>query len=274
MVTIMKANELLAHFKKVGTWVMWNGRENDKFLFGDPETVVKGIAVAWMPSMPNLLQAKDKGCNVFITHEPLYVGTPNKFGVYTADGVLLEENDGWVAKAQWLEKEKMVVLRCHDTWDDFPTIGIHGAWAKWLGFTGKPLVQVKFYEVHEIGMGTFGSLCEHVRKQVWSLGQDAVLAIGDAAKPVSKVAIGTGAITNYRFMHSLGADVLVLTDDGTRLWESAQWAEDTDVPIIVVNHATAEEPGIRELAKYLQVTFPKVPVHMVERGCLYRAITK
>ncbi len=270
----MKATKLLDHFRRVGTWVMWNGRENDQFLYGDPDTEVKGIAVSWMPSMPNLLQAKDMGCNVFITHEPLYVGKANQYGVYTANGILLEENDGWVSKAQWLEKEKMVVLRCHDTWDDFPVIGIHGAWAKWLGFTGKPLVQVKFYEVHEIGMGTFGSLCEHVRKQVWSLGQDAVLAIGNESKPVSKVAIGTGAITNYRFMHSLGADVLILTDDGTRLWESAQWAEDTDVPIIVVNHATAEEPGIRELAKYIKSIFPKEPVHMIERGCLYRAITQ
>jgi len=31
---------------------------------------------------------------------------------------------------------------------------------------------------------------------------------------------------------------------------------------------------MRELGKYLQSTFPKVPVHVVERGCLYRVITK
>nr|MDO8086269.1 Nif3-like dinuclear metal center hexameric protein [Candidatus Sigynarchaeum springense] len=270
----MKASELLDHFHKVGTWVTWNGRENDKFLFGDPETTVKGIAVAWMATMPNLLKAKSKGCNVFITHEPLYVGVANQFGIYSAEGILLEEDDAWVAKAQWLEKEKIVVLRCHDTWDDFPDIGIHGAWAKWLGFTGKPLKQIKFYEVHGISFGTFDALCKHVQKQVRTLGQDVVLVIGDPAKKVSKVAIGTGAITNYRLMHGLGADVLVLTDDGTRLWESAQWAEDTGVPVIVVNHATAEEPGMRELGKYLQSTFPKVPVHVVERGCLYRVITK
>ncbi|NMC04137.1 MAG: hypothetical protein GYA24_02940 [Candidatus Lokiarchaeota archaeon] len=270
----MKAIEILDHFKKVGTWVIWNGRENDRILFGDPDAEVRGIAVAWMPSMPNLLQAKDKGCNVFITHEPLYMGVANQFGVYSADGILLEENDPWIYKARWLEREKMVVIRCHDTWDDFPGIGIHGAWAKWLGFTGKPAVQIKFYEVHEIGAGTFGALCEHVRKQAWSLGQDVVLAIGDESKPVSKVAIGTGAITNYRIMYNLGADVIILTDDGTRLWESAQWAEDADVPIIVVNHATAEEPGMRTLARYLQDTFPRVPVHEIERGCLYRAITR
>ncbi len=270
----MKASELLDHFQRVGKWVAWNGRESDKFLYGDPETEVKGIAVSWMPSMPNLLRAKDKGCNVFITHEPLYAGTKNQFGVYSANGVLLEEDDPWVSKGRWLEKERMVVLRCHDTWDDYPGIGIHGAWAKWLGFTGKPLVQVKFYEVHEIGFGAFDALCKHVRKQVQSLGQDVVLAIGDPAKHVSKIAIGTGAITDYRLMRGLGADVLVLTDDGTRLWESAQWAEDTGVPVIVVNHATAEEPGIRELAKYVNSIFPKVPVHMVERGCLYRAIEK
>ena len=84
--------------------------------------------------------------------------------------------------------------------------------------------------------------------------------------------MGTGAITNFRAMFSLEADVLVLTDDGTRLWEFAVWSEDTGVPLILVNHATAEEPGMRNLAAYIEETF-RVPVHFIQQGCLYGSVT-
>ena len=67
----------------------------------------------------------------------------------------------------------------------------------------------------------------------------------------------------------MGADCLLLTDDGTRLWESGQWAEDTGIGLIVVNHATSEEPGVRALAQYLQEQFSDIPVSMIERGNLY-----
>jgi hypothetical protein len=94
--------------------------------------------------------------------------------------------------------------------------------------------------------------------------------VGNPNRRVSKIALGTGAITNYRTMVQMEADVLVLTDDGTRLWESGQWAEDSDIPIIVVNHATAEEPGMRTLAAFIQKQYPKMKVKAIERGCLYR----
>jgi len=45
--------------------------------------------------------------------------------------------------------------------------------------------------------------------------------IGDPDTIVTRITVGTGAITGFRQMFSLKADVLLLTDDGTRLWESA-----------------------------------------------------
>ena len=96
--------------------------------------------------------------------------------------------------------------------------------------------------------------------------------VGDADGEVTRIAVGTGAITNFRLMFSLEADVLLLTDDGTRLWESAVWSVDVGVPLILVNHATAEEPGMRNLAVYVREQF-SVPVHQIPQGCLYRSAT-
>jgi hypothetical protein len=84
--------------------------------------------------------------------------------------------------------------------------------------------------------------------------------------------LGTGAITGYREMFNLGADVLLLTDDGTRLWESGQWSQDTGIPLLLVNHSTAEEPGMRTLAQYIQQRFPEVPVEQIPVGCLYTTV--
>jgi putative NIF3 family GTP cyclohydrolase 1 type 2 len=163
-------------------------------------------------------------------------------------------------------------MRCHDVWDDFPKIGIHGAWASWLGFNNDPVHQEKFYEVHQIGPICFGDFSRQILEKVKKIKQEAIHIIGDEAKMVNRVAIGTGAITDYKWMYRMGADVIILTDDGTRLWESGQWSEESGIPIIVVNHATAEEPGMRSLAKYLQDQFPNVPIHAIERGCLYKSI--
>jgi putative NIF3 family GTP cyclohydrolase 1 type 2 len=275
----MKVREIHQFLKEKGTWVNWP-LSCDRILWGDPETEVTGIAVAWMSTLKNLRVAAEAGCNLFICHEPLYAAKANKFDIYIGGsvhdavdemrGVPVDDDDVWVKKAQWLDQHQMVVMRCHDVWDDFPEIGIHGAWAKWLGFANKPIAQRKFYEVHDLGDISFGELAEQVRKKVLPLGQPVVLKVGDPATRVHRVAVGTGAITDYRIMHyELGADALILTDDGTRLWESAQWAEDSGIPLLIVNHATAEEPGMQTLANYLKEQYPSLVITQIARGCLY-----
>ncbi len=283
----MKVKEIYQHLKKKGTWVNWK-TTCDQILVGKEDMEIMGVAVAWMPTFRNLEKAAEYQCNLFITHEPLFGGLANSFGVYRGgsvghfgllqnsdkfEGIMLEEDDIWIKKVEYVVQHKMTVVRCHDVWDDFPEVGIHGAWAKWLGFHNPPLKKIKFYEVHDVSNRTLGDVAKQVLDHVKSLGQECVHVIGDQTKRVSRIALGTGAITNYRMMyHELDADVLLITDDGTRLWESAQWAEDTGVPLIIVNHATAEEPGVRALANYLQEQFPTVPVKAIERGCLYRTI--
>jgi putative NIF3 family GTP cyclohydrolase 1 type 2 len=73
-------------------------------------------------------------------------------------------------------------------------------------------------------------------------------------------------------MFGMGADVIVVTDDGTRLWETGQWSIDSGIPLIIVNHATSEEPGMRTLAKYIQEKFPTTPVTQIPAGCIYKSI--
>jgi len=279
----MKAKDLHEHMKRIGSWVNWE-HTVDQFLAGNPDSEVKGIAVSWMPTFPNLKRALDAGCNLFVTHEPLYAVSINDQGKVIGGTPFIDphmnrirerifdKDHVWVKKQRWLEETGMIVYRCHDFWDDFPEIGIHGAWADWIGLSGEPVETRRFYEVHEFDEMTVEDLAKKILKCVRPLGQEAVHIVGDLKKRVSRIAIGTGAITDYREMHNMHADVILLTDDGTRLWESGQWAIDSDTPLIIVNHSTSEEPGMITLSRYIQKAFPDVPVIHIPVGCIYKTI--
>ena len=70
---------------------------------------------------------------------------------------------------EWLEQNDLTVLRCHDFWDNYPEIGVHGAWAKWLGFTKSPLKIIPYYELHEIPETTLENLCRDILAKIKSL---------------------------------------------------------------------------------------------------------
>ncbi len=99
--------------------------------------------------------------------------------------------------------------------------------------------------------------------------------VGHPETPVSRVAIGTGAITQlFVYVREFGVssehpvDLAICTDDGFTYWQHGAYALDVGLPVIIVNHATSEEPGMMQLAEHLKKRFPEVPVHFIPRGCL------
>ena len=280
----MKAEEILENFKTIGTWVNWD-KTVDQILFGDPEINVEGIAVSWMPSFSNLEKAVEEDCNVFITHEALFAAkidnngniidcpiTKDRHARWIAGKRKLRKDDIWIKKREWLEDKNVTVIRCHDFWDSYPEIGVRSAWAKWLGFTQPPIKFDNYYELHDLGEKTLEELCRDILEKIKPLGQDSLQVIGDLKKKIRKITIGTGAASEYRGMYYFGGEVILLTDDGTMLWESGQWSKDTGIPLIIVNHSLSEEPGMQTLAEYFKTTFPDVHVVQIPVGCIYKSI--
>ena len=257
----MKAVDLHERFREIGAWVDYE-KTCDGFLHGDPEIEIAAVAVCWSSMLHQLRQARELGCNLFICHEPLYT--------------YFEQNElshpGEQAKADFLRSGGLTVYRCHDLWDVMPEIGIVDSWSEFLGFTDEPAATAKYYNAHDLPAGTtVRALASQVLAKVKELGQESVHVVGEAGAVVTRVAVGTGAITSFRHMAALGADVLVLTDDGTRLWESAVWSSDVGVPLILVNHATAEEPGMRNMATFLAERYG-LEAHLITQGCLYSTL--
>lgn len=266
----MNAHDLLAHLRRLnGGWVNLNNTV-DTFKAGDPGAEVRGIAVGWMSYTWALRRALELNCNVFVTHEPTYYDhLDNNAKMFALPGV----GD----KRHFVEQSRLVMLRCHDLWDQYPGIGIPDSWGEWLGL-GQPVGGSGYYRVYDVSGLTAGhtalDVARLVAARVALLGQNAVELAGPADKPVTRVCIGTGAIT--KFMHMLteeGVDIAICTDDGFTYWRDAAYATDMNIPVIVVNHAVSEEAGLMNLAQHLQAQFPSVPVHHIPQRCMYQLVS-
>ena len=260
---VLRAAEVHAHFRSIGTWVDWQ-HTPDGFKVGDENAEVHGIAVGWQSLQSALEEAQARGCNLFITHEPTFYS-------HMDDDEALKATAPAQRKRAFLERTGMVVYRCHDVWDVYPGVGIVDAWSAYLEL-GQPVARARFYNLHQVPPTTAWELTRRIAERVASLGERVVQFIGEKGQIVHRLAVGTGAITNVRRMVELGADVVLATDDGVTLWRDGAWMADLRVPMIIVNHMTAEIPGLRGLADYLRVRFPQVPVEFVGPTCSYEVL--
>jgi len=256
------ARQIHEHLRAIGPWVDWDGSTCDGFKYGDPDREVTGIAVGWQSLQSALEEAHRKGCNLFVTHEPTFYS-------HMDDDEVLKTSPPAEKKRRFLDRTGMIVYRCHDLWDVYPRQGILDAWADFLGLS-EPAVKSRYCSIHPVPTTTAWELALRIACRVKPLGQQSVQFIGTKWRMVSRLAIGTGAITPVREMIEMGADVVLATDDGTSMWRDGSYAADLGVPIILVNHTTAEIPGVRQLAAYLAEQFAPMPVEFVGPTCGYQ----
>ncbi|MCK5733134.1 MAG: Nif3-like dinuclear metal center hexameric protein [Candidatus Latescibacteria bacterium] len=259
----MRAREVMAHFQEIGKWVDWD-RTCDRFLHGDSESEVRGIATAWIPTNEAIRRASEQGCTLFITHEPAFY--PGYEGAVSADRLVR-------TKKALLDQLGITLMRCHDTWDRMPEFGIPDAWASFLGFETEERPVESFYKICLLDKISVEQAARLVLEKVRTLGQDTVLVFGNRTRQVTRMAVGTGAITHLPSMYELNADVILATDDGMNFWTSGLWAADLDVPLLIVNHATAEKPGMQAMARYLKTVFPDMPVAYLDVSYPYRSVS-
>lgn len=260
----MITNDFREHCRSVAAWVDWSNTV-DQFMHGSPDTEVRGIAVTWLATNARLREAAGLGLNFVISHEgafyPYYVGTPSGDRHHAEKHALMDELG-------------ITLMRCHDTWDRMPDVGIPDAWADFLGFPTEPRPVESFYRVCLTGGQTVAETAQVVLDRVRTLGQQFVGIVGDRDAVTHRMVVGTGAITRLGEMHRLNADLLLVTDDGISTTAGGLWSLDLGVPLLIVNHAAAELPGMQALAGYIRRQFPGVPVQYLPGEFPYPIITE
>ena len=257
----MTARDLHLYLRSNCPWVSPE-HTVDTFKAGDPETVVRGIAVSWMSRSATLRAAHEQGLNVFVTHEPT-------FWHHTEQSVPGTEVDR-AQKEAWLKGTGMVVIRCHDMLDQMPGFGIQDSWAKWLGFEGHPFEQMDAYRrVYRIEPRSLTALAQEVAAKCAPIGQHWVEYVGEPDRQIERVGIGTGAIvggvTVLAQYRDRGADAVLLTE--TTRWQDLAWAEDVGLAILLIDHAVSEAPSLRALAQHLVERYPDLPVRYLPAEC-------
>lgn len=262
----MQAKELQRYLRSLNGGWMDLDNTVDTFKAGSPDTEIKGVAVGWMSTSEALQKAVNLGCNVFITHEPTYYNHRD-----AADSPVFEL-EGARLKREWIKQSGLIIIRCHDLWDQVPDVGIPDSWGALLKL-GEVIDGNGYYRVYDVRGQTAGSIAQRVAVATTGFGQQAVQLIGHRDRKVTRAVIGTGAITPlFTYIVDYDADLAICTDDGFTYWQHGAYALDNDIPVILVNHATSEEIGMINLAQHLASQFPELPVHHIPQGCMYSLI--
>ena len=159
----MTANDVREHLKSLdGGWVDWDNTV-DTFKIGDPGAELTGIAVGWMSYTESLRRAHDLGCNLFVCHEPTF------YNHHDTDENVFQQA-GIRAKRSWIEESGMVVLRCHDLWDQVVDIGIPDSWGQFLGL-GDAIDGSGYFRAYDVTGETALSMARKVAGETRRLGQ-------------------------------------------------------------------------------------------------------
>ena len=251
----------------------------DKVIVGDPETKITKIGTAWMPYWKTLKEARAKGVNTMVVHEPTFYThrdlDETKWDHLGAPSPAKEMYQEQVAaKKQWIEENGMVVIRCHDVLDKIGEYGIPFAFGRALGFRDSDLITSRtYYNVYGIESKPAIEVARHVASKLASVGQPGLAFYGDENYPVKSVGLGTGCICDPMQYMDLEMDLAIAIDDSVSTWKQTTFAEDTGRPLLVVNHGSTEEFGMKELSLQLNKSLNSVETIHFKQGCSYKWIT-
>jgi putative NIF3 family GTP cyclohydrolase 1 type 2 len=254
-------------------------RTVDRFIIGNPDTPVSKIGTCWMSDWKTCRKAVDAGVNVLITHEPTFYthwDLDEKAGDYFSSPeytkqLYLQQVE---KKKKWINENGLVIIRNHDTMDALKDKGIPFALGNFLGFSNEDIITSRtYYNVYKVNSQTAAGFAKKVAGRLSEIGQPGVAFYGDPDRIVHSAGVGTGCICDPMEFADLKPDIFISIDDVVRTWTQTAFASDTGNPLIVINHGTSEEMGMRSLNQIIKQKFPDIEVIHFNQGCTYKWIT-
>lgn len=251
----------------------------DRIVIGNPDTKIKKVGTVWMPYFKTLKEAVSQGINVMVVHEPTFYrhwDLDNKTQDFFTDPSPSKDQylEALETKKRWIESNRLVIIRSHDVPDLIKDFGIPFAFGQKLGFKNEDILRSKdYYNVYRIKENTAANITKIIAAKLRDYNQPGVAFYGDPNRLVSTVGIGTGCICYPQNYAELNPDLCIAVDDIIRTWIQTTYAEDTGNPLVVINHGTSEELGIRLFNEYLRKNIPSIEFIHFNQGCTYNWIT-
>jgi putative NIF3 family GTP cyclohydrolase 1 type 2 len=251
----------------------------DKIIIGDPDIAIRKIGTAWMPYWATLKEAHAQGVNAMVVHEPTFYThrdlEETQWDWHAAPARGKEMYSKQVeAKKHWILENGIAVIRCHDVLDKIKGYGIPFAFGRGLGFQDSDILRSRMhYNVYRTEEQPAGVLAKQMAVRLKEVGQPGIAFYGDPDYPVRSVGVGTGCICDPMNYMDLEMDLAIAIDDSVSTWIQTTYAEDTGRPLVVVNHGTSEEFGMRELSARLNESLKFQRVIHFQQGCSYQWVT-
>ncbi|NLH75559.1 MAG: hypothetical protein GX465_00790 [Acidobacteria bacterium] len=251
----------------------------DRIVIGDPGAAVAGIGTCWLPYRETCERAVRDGVSLLVVHEPTFYThwdldekSPDLFGASPAGRRAYLEAVG--KKKDWLLANELAVIRCHDVLDKVAGWGIPFAFGEALGFGAADIVRSRpYYNVYKVEPRPAAEVARAIAAKLAAFRQPGVAFYGDRDRIVGTVGVGTGCYSDPIEFMDLRPDLFIALDDIVRTWTQTVYARDTGHPLVVVNHGTSEEAGMRALAERLRAAFPGRKVVHYPQGCGYDWVT-
>ncbi len=248
---------------KANLGVPWNENQNvDTFKSGDPDSKVTGIATTFLATLDVLKQAKAKGLNLIITHEP-----PFYSGDYYGFADEIKEDGLLAAKHAYIKEHGLVVWRFHNHIHKRRPDGIIFGMIEKIGWHKyQRRGEERLFDMPET---TVGEIAAHLKK---TFQTGSIRVVGKPDLKVTKVAFTPGfpgSLGHIRLMQR--DDVEVLVGGETKEWESVVYAQDAvsmgmKKAFILIGHANSEEAGMSHVADWLRGFIKELPVEYVPGG--------
>lgn len=270
------ARDVAAHLRSI---VAVDEPSVDRIIVGDPATEVSAIGTCWLPYRETCERAVGDGVNLLVVHEPTFYThwdldekSPDLFGASAAGRrAYLEAVE---KKKAWLLERRLVVIRCHDVLDKVAGWGIPFAFGEALGFRAADIVRSRpYYNVYQVAPKPAVEVARTIAAKLAPLGQPGVAFYGDRDRVVGTVGVGTGCYSDPIEFMDLRPDLFIALGDVVRTWTQAVYARDTGQPLVVIDHGTSEEAGMRLLSGHLRQAYPGRKVVHYAQGCGYEWVT-
>ncbi|MBN1589908.1 MAG: Nif3-like dinuclear metal center hexameric protein [Pirellulales bacterium] len=249
----------------------------DHIIVGKPENKVSKVGTAWMGYWRICRKAVDAGVDTLVVHEPTFYShwdLGDKTAQYRANKVSEAAYEKLIAeKKKWIEDHGLTIIRSHDVMDRVGKFGMPFALGQTLGFSDDDIVRSRlFYNVYGIDPTPAKKVAQRIADHLKPLGQPGVAFYGDPGRPIKTVGVGTGCICDPIQFAPMNPDLFIAIDDKVRTWIQTTYAEDSGHPLVVINHGTSEECGMKALNGHLSQAFPNLECVHVGDGCSYKWI--
>jgi putative NIF3 family GTP cyclohydrolase 1 type 2 len=237
--------------------VPWRAETVDRFVAGDPEVPVKGIATTMMATLDVIQRSAASGKNLVITHEPT-------FWLHQDTTAEVEQNAAYQFKRDFIRKNNMAVWRFHDHWHAHKPDGIATGMARELGWE-------KNTEGEHPRMFTFSAvpLSRFAKEIQTKLNIRAMRVVGDPNLTIKRVAANWGYASRDPGIQLLArpeVDALIVGE--AREWEVVEYAQDAisagqKKALLVLGHVVSEQAGMKYCAEWLKTFVTDVPIEFI-----------